>query len=238
MDGPSSLSAVTSKCRIFFWRNSPHWAKVYSFTRFLHHTNDAPQSVGLLWTSDQLVAETSTWQHSQHSQQTNIHAPAGIRTNDLSRRAAAEPRLRPRGHWGRPQETTLKDLYESSTLKTTECSILSPPWTIHYTPKNIPVLLQSLFWVIPRDLNFICRRFGTLYAVFVGSVSRKNKRDEILYSLFFLLTPPTKMEQGVPKRRHVTSRRRENYPKERIQHSEHGKILKSWIHVRITTVST
>jgi hypothetical protein len=24
------------------------------------HTNDAPQSVGLLWTSDQLVAETST----------------------------------------------------------------------------------------------------------------------------------------------------------------------------------
>ena len=25
--------------------------------------NDTPQSVGLLWTSDQLVAETSTWQH-------------------------------------------------------------------------------------------------------------------------------------------------------------------------------
>ena len=25
--------------------------------------NDAPHSVGLLWTSDQLVAETSTWQH-------------------------------------------------------------------------------------------------------------------------------------------------------------------------------
>jgi len=25
--------------------------------------NDAPQSVGLLWTRDQSVAETSTWQH-------------------------------------------------------------------------------------------------------------------------------------------------------------------------------
>jgi len=25
--------------------------------------SDAPQSVGLLWTSDQLVAETCTWQH-------------------------------------------------------------------------------------------------------------------------------------------------------------------------------
>jgi len=25
--------------------------------------NDAPQSVGILWTSDQFVAETSTWKH-------------------------------------------------------------------------------------------------------------------------------------------------------------------------------
>jgi len=35
--------------------------------------NDAPQSVGLLWTSDQLVAETSTWKHKTLT--TNIHAP-------------------------------------------------------------------------------------------------------------------------------------------------------------------
>jgi hypothetical protein len=27
---------------------------------FLDHTHDAPQSVGLLWTNDQFVAETST----------------------------------------------------------------------------------------------------------------------------------------------------------------------------------
>ena len=37
--------------------------------------------------------------NTQHSQQTNIHAPGGIRTHDLSRRAAADLRLRPRGHW-------------------------------------------------------------------------------------------------------------------------------------------
>jgi len=30
---------------------------------FLITHNDAPQSVGLLWTSDRLVAQTSTWQH-------------------------------------------------------------------------------------------------------------------------------------------------------------------------------
>src|SRR5215475_10106611 len=45
--------------------------------------NDAAQSVGLLWTSDQLVAETSD--NTRHSQQTNIHALGGIRTHDLSR---------------------------------------------------------------------------------------------------------------------------------------------------------
>jgi len=46
-------------------------------------TYDAPQSVGLLWTNDQSVAETSD--NTQHSQQTNIHAPGGIRTHNLSR---------------------------------------------------------------------------------------------------------------------------------------------------------
>jgi hypothetical protein len=32
---------------------------------------------------------------------TNIHAPGGIRTQNSSNRAAADPRLRPRGHWDR-----------------------------------------------------------------------------------------------------------------------------------------
>jgi hypothetical protein len=60
--------------------------------------NDAPQSVGLLWTSDQFVTETSTW---QHTQQTNIHAPGEIQTHDRNRRAAVDLRLKSRGHWDR-----------------------------------------------------------------------------------------------------------------------------------------
>ena len=39
--------------------------------------------------------------NTQYSQQTDIHAPGGIRTHDLSRREAADLRLRPRGHWDR-----------------------------------------------------------------------------------------------------------------------------------------
>jgi hypothetical protein len=49
---------------------------------------DASQSVGLLWTDLYLT-----------TQQTNIHAPGGIRTHNLSRQAAADQRLRPRCHW-------------------------------------------------------------------------------------------------------------------------------------------
>ena len=39
--------------------------------------------------------------NTQHSQETDIHAAYGIRTQNLSRRVAAHPRLRPRGHWDR-----------------------------------------------------------------------------------------------------------------------------------------
>jgi len=39
--------------------------------------------------------------NTQHSQQTNVHAPGGFRTHDLSRRAAADLRLRPRDYWER-----------------------------------------------------------------------------------------------------------------------------------------
>jgi len=46
-----------------------------------------------------IVAETSD--NTQHSQQPDIHAPGGIRTHYLSRRAPADPYLRTRGHWDR-----------------------------------------------------------------------------------------------------------------------------------------
>jgi hypothetical protein len=46
------------------WRNSSFsGAYASTFSRLHDHTLDTPQSVGLLWTSDQPVAETSTWQH-------------------------------------------------------------------------------------------------------------------------------------------------------------------------------
>ena len=47
----------------FLWRCGRTRAMASWFMRFHWSHNDSPQSIGLLWTSDQLVAETSTWQH-------------------------------------------------------------------------------------------------------------------------------------------------------------------------------
>jgi phytoene dehydrogenase-like protein len=72
----------------------PHYR---GFTITIRYT---PKPVGLIWTGDQSDAATSTWQH-KHSQGTDIHAPSWIRTRNPSMRAAADPSLRPRGHWDR-----------------------------------------------------------------------------------------------------------------------------------------
>ena len=65
------------------------------------HDHTQTHSVGLLLTSDHLDAETCLPDNTQHSQQTNVHAPGGIRTRNPSRRTAADPLLRPRGQWDR-----------------------------------------------------------------------------------------------------------------------------------------
>ena len=64
-------------------------------------SHDTPQSLGRLWTSDQPVAETSTLQHKTLKKEQTSKPPGRIRTHDLSRQAAADLRLRPRGHWDR-----------------------------------------------------------------------------------------------------------------------------------------
>jgi len=51
---------------------------------------DTPHSVELLWTSGQS-------DNTQHSQESDIYAPGGIRTHNPTKRTAADP-LMPRGH--------------------------------------------------------------------------------------------------------------------------------------------
>ena len=58
--------------------------------------SDTPHSLGLFWTIAQLVAETSTWQHTTFTKDRHP-CPGGIRTHNPSKREAADRRLRPRG---------------------------------------------------------------------------------------------------------------------------------------------
>jgi len=62
--------------------------------------NDAPELVGHLWKSDQTVAETSTWQNTLHTRDKRPRC-GGIRTENPSKRAVADPQLRSRGHCDR-----------------------------------------------------------------------------------------------------------------------------------------
>jgi hypothetical protein len=60
--------------------------------------SDTPHSVGLLWTSDQpRRRDLYLTTHNTH-----IHDLSRIRTHNPSKQTAADPRLRPRGHWDRP----------------------------------------------------------------------------------------------------------------------------------------
>jgi len=72
-----------------------------SFLRLLHHTQ-RHIIVGRTPLDEWSARRRDLYLHNaQHSQQTNIHAPCGNRTHDLSRRAAVDLRLRSRSHWDR-----------------------------------------------------------------------------------------------------------------------------------------
>jgi hypothetical protein len=71
-----------------------------SFTRFLDHTQRRT-TVGRTPLDEWSARRRDFYLTTQHTQQTNIHTPGGIRTHDRSRRSAVELRFRPRGHWDR-----------------------------------------------------------------------------------------------------------------------------------------
>jgi hypothetical protein len=41
-------------------------------------------------------------------------------------------------------------------------------FSIFPSPQTFRFLLYAIFWVIPRRLNFICRRFGVLCSIYIG----------------------------------------------------------------------
>ena len=82
------------------WRNSHQWAVATSISKIHDHTqthHTRYDSSGRVIGKTQRLLPNNT----QPSQEPDIHAPSGIRTPNPSKRAAADPGLRPRGHWYR-----------------------------------------------------------------------------------------------------------------------------------------
>jgi hypothetical protein len=81
--------------------------------------------------------------NTQHSQETNIHAPCRFRTRSPSKRAATDPRLRPRCHWDRHKMQVLMD-------KSTTCHVSVKTGNISTAEKaTIIALLYYCYKVTP-----------------------------------------------------------------------------------------
>ena len=83
-------------------------------------------------------------------------------------------------------------------------------WSSNYSFQAMfSCFLHAFFWVNPRRLKFICRRFGPLCLLHLHTY------------------PPMKMEQTEWSETSVYKIQMPgNYPDESLQHSEHGESLK------------
>jgi hypothetical protein len=81
------------------------WARTSSLSKLHDHAqthHDQQVSSGLVISPTRIPLPDNT----QHSQETDFHTLSGTRTRNSSKRAAADPRLRPLDHWDR-----LENLY-------------------------------------------------------------------------------------------------------------------------------
>jgi len=77
----------------YFGATAPQWARASSFTRFLDHAQRRT-TVGRTPLDEWPARHRDLSLTTQYIQQIDIHAPGGIRTHSLSRRAAIDLRLR------------------------------------------------------------------------------------------------------------------------------------------------
>ena len=109
---PDKIETYRSVLKCFMWNYMCihwliNWSDIYIYIYIFliieasRSPSDISHTVGLLWTSEQSDAERTLPDNTIHSQERDIHAPGGIRTHNSSKRAVADPRLRPRGHWDR-----------------------------------------------------------------------------------------------------------------------------------------
>ena len=95
------VDTVNVSTSFFFGPCSPTSSMTSLFMRFLNHTQ---------WRTTDGRAPLDEWpaRCTQHLQETDIHAAGGIQNHNLSRREAADLRLRERGHRDRQTQYVIK----------------------------------------------------------------------------------------------------------------------------------
>ena len=107
-------------------------------------TRDSPQSVKLLWTSDQLVAETSTWQHTTSTTKTKkISTQWGTRTHKIQNRMAEDQRLRLHGSHAYYQRSIYYKLLFTTIFK--QSITIHIPWCVF---RIVPTAIKFNFFLI------------------------------------------------------------------------------------------
>ena len=93
--------------------------------------------------------------NTQHSQQTNIHAPGGIRTHDRSRRAAVDLRLRPLDYWDRQDKLykVLKFQRWNLSAKTNGCSCFVRCFSVQCTGDSLILPSQQHTIEVRRNVT-------------------------------------------------------------------------------------
>ena len=84
-----------------FGATALQWAMASSFSRFLDHTQRRT-TVGRIPLDEWSARRRDPYMTKHNTHNRYINDPGGIRTHNLSRRAAADLRLRPRGYWDWP----------------------------------------------------------------------------------------------------------------------------------------
>ena len=92
----------------FLLAQQPQWARASSIIKFLDHSQRR-SIVGRTplgeWSARRRGLYLTT--HNTHNRQTSM-SPSGIRTHNLSRRAVADLRRRPRSHWDQHKSISTK----------------------------------------------------------------------------------------------------------------------------------
>ena len=142
-----TLHTLIIKCLLFRGATAPSGKGLLIIEHSRTHS-DTPHSVGLFWMSDQPDSDTSTWQHTKLTRDRNPY-PRGIRTRNPSKRAAAGPRFRLRGHRERPKCLLLfVFVCKWSLLDRTNYRLQSPIMDI-IRPITFTILSLQMFYCIP-----------------------------------------------------------------------------------------